>query len=246
MRSQIEHTDVGAYALGLLEDGDRRAFEAHLHGCGRCQAELGELSGTAGALFELAPGAAEADPGADPGADAEEDEPATPPAPVIDMMRRRRRADRRFRRSAYVVGTAAAAVALGAGVAVGAALNDDDGGARKAPPPVAQTVTGQRFQATDAGTGASGTVGLVDKGWGTQVSLELRGIKGPLRCHLEAVSRDGERSVVAGWRVPDKGYGVPGQPKPLIMQGGTGLDRGQIERFVVRLDGGGTLLSIPL
>ncbi|NKZ04746.1 anti-sigma factor family protein [Actinomadura latina] len=246
MSSQIEHTDVGAYALGLLEDGDRRAFEAHLPGCGRCQAELGELAGTAGALFEVAPGAA-AGPGPEPGpeAAAEEDEPSTPPAPVIDMMRRRRRADRRFRRGAYAAGTAAAAVALGAGIALGTTLNGDEG-ANPKPPPVAQPVTGQQFRATDAGTGASGTVGLVDKGWGTQVSLELRGIKGPLRCHLEAVSRDGEHSVVAGWRVPDKGYGVPGQPKPLIMQGGTGLDRQQIDHFAVRLDSGGTLLTIPL
>ncbi|MFA1544838.1 anti-sigma factor [Actinomadura chokoriensis] len=242
MSSQIEHTDVGAYALGLLEGGDRRAFEAHLHGCGRCRAELGELSGTARALFELGPGAVE--PGSE--AAAEEDEPSPSPAPVIDMMRRSRRADRRFRRGAYVVGTAAAAAALGAGVAVGAALNGDDGGAPKPPPPVAQSVTVQKFQATDASTGASGTVGLVDKGWGTQVDLELRGIKGPLRCHLEAVSRDGERSVVAGWRVPDKGYGVPGQPKPLTMQGGTGLDRRQIDHFAVMLDDGGTLLTIPL
>ncbi|WP_396445697.1 anti-sigma factor family protein [Actinomadura sp.] len=240
MSSQIEHTDVGAYALGLLEDADRRAFEAHLHGCGRCQAELGELSGAAGALFELAPGAAE--PGAE--AAAEEDEPSTPPAPVIDMMRRRRRADRRFRRGAYAVGTAAAAVALGAGIAVGAALGDEGAGQKQ--PPVAQSVMGEQFSAKDAGTGVSGTVGLVDKGWGTQVSLELRGVKGPLRCHLEAVSKAGERSVVAGWRVPDEGYGVPGQPKPLVMQGGTGLDRQQIESFAVRLDTGGTLLTIPL
>ncbi|SNS83135.1 Putative zinc-finger [Actinomadura meyerae] len=243
MSSQIEHTDVGAYALGLLEARDRQAFEAHLAGCARCQAELGELSGTAGALFALA-----SEPGAVPGADeaeAGEDEPSTPPPAVLDMVRGRRRADRRFRRGAYVVGTAAAAVALGAGVAIGAVLNDE--GERQAPP-VAQSVTGRQFHATDPGTGASGTVGLVDKGWGTQVSLELRGIKGPLRCHLEAVSRDGERSVVAGWRVPDKGYGVPGQPKPLVMQGGTGLDMEQISSFVVRLDGadGGTLLTIPL
>ncbi|GAA1780323.1 zf-HC2 domain-containing protein [Actinomadura chokoriensis] len=242
MSSQIEHTDVGAYALGLLEAGDRRAFEAHLHGCGRCQAELGELSGTAGALFELAPGAAE--PG--PEAAAEGDEPSAPPAPVLDMVRRRRKADRRFRRTAYAVGTAAAAVALGAGVAVGAALGGEGGDEGKAPPVAQQSLTGQRFQATNASTGASGAVGLVDKGWGTQVSLELRGIKGPLRCHLEAVSRSGERSVVAGWRVPDKGYGVPGQPKPLVMQGGTGLDRRDIDHFTVRLDDGGTLLTIPL
>ncbi len=110
------------------------------------------------------------------------------------MMRRRRKADRRFRRAAYLVGTAAAAVALGAGIAVGTTLNGDDGGAPK-PPPVAQSITGQQFRATNASTGASGTVGLVDKGWGTQVSLELRGIKGrcaatwrPCRGTVSAVS----------------------------------------------------------
>ncbi|MFI0373173.1 zf-HC2 domain-containing protein [Actinomadura sp. 1N219] len=231
MSSQVEHTDVGAYALGLLEEGDRRAFEAHLRGCGTCQAELREMSGTAGVLTAL--GAAE----------PEEEEPSTPPAPVIDMMRRRRRADRRSRRAALVIGTAAAAGALVAGIGVGTVLNDE-GTAPKTPP--APPVAGEQFRGTNPSTGASGMVGLVDKGWGTQVSLELRGIKGPLRCHLEAVSRDGERTVVAGWRVPDKGYGVPGQPKPLVMQGGTGLTRPEISRFEVRLDDGGTLLTIPL
>jgi anti-sigma factor RsiW len=38
-----EHTDVGAYALGLLEPEDRRAFEEHLAGCPACAAELAEL-----------------------------------------------------------------------------------------------------------------------------------------------------------------------------------------------------------
>ncbi|GAA0581929.1 anti-sigma factor family protein [Actinomadura livida] len=236
MSSPVEHTDVGAYALGLLEEGDRRAFEAHLHGCGRCQAELAEMSGTAGVLSALGGDTAGPAPVADPGAHQ-------PPAPVIDMMRRRRREDRRFRRGAYTVGGAAAAAMLAVGIGVGTVLGDD-GETGKQPPPVA--VTGERFQAADARTGASGTVGLVDKGWGTQVSLELRGIKGPLRCHLEAVSETGERSVVAGWRVPDKGYGVPEQPNPLVMQGGTGLTRQEITRFEVRLDTGGTLLTIPL
>ena len=40
-----EHTDVGAYALGLLEERDKRAFEHHLAGCPSCRAELAELSG---------------------------------------------------------------------------------------------------------------------------------------------------------------------------------------------------------
>ncbi|TDC40883.1 zf-HC2 domain-containing protein [Actinomadura sp. KC345] len=236
MSSQVEHTDVGAYALGLLEDGDRRAFEAHLRECRMCQAELSEMAGTAGVLSALGGGAG-------PVPEGGRDEPSAPPPPVIDMMRRRRGEERRFRRGAYVVGSAAAAVMLAAGIGVGTVLSDD-GTVTEQRPPVA--VAGERFQARNASTGTSGTVGLVDKGWGTQVGLELRGVKGPLRCHLEAVSRTGERSVVAGWRVPDKGYGVPGQPKPLVMQGGTGLTRQEISRFEVRLDGGGTLLSIPL
>ncbi|WP_141577892.1 anti-sigma factor [Actinomadura sp. WMMA1423] len=241
MSSQVEHTDVGAYALGLLEEGDRRAFEAHLRGCGSCQVELRELSGAAGALSGLSPAAA--GPVPEPGWADRGGDPSVPPAPVIDMMRRRRRDDRRFRRGAYVAGSAAAAAALAAGIGIGAAVNEE-GPAPK--PPVTQAITGEKFHAANAGNGASGTVGLVDKGWGTQVGLELSGIRGPLKCHLEAVSRDGERSVVAGWSVPDKGYGVPGQPKPLVMQGGTGLARQQIDHFEVRLDDGGTLLKIPL
>ncbi len=51
--STIEHTDVGAYALGLLEDEDRRAFEVHLEGCAACQAELGDFSGLASALHDV-------------------------------------------------------------------------------------------------------------------------------------------------------------------------------------------------
>lgn len=240
MSSQVEHTDVGAYALGLLEEGDRLAFEAHLPGCGSCQAELRELSGAAGALSGLSPAAGPVTDGA--GRERAGD-PSAPPAPVIDMMRRRRRADQRFRRGAYLAGTAAAAAALAAGIGIGAAVNDE---APAPKPPATQALTGERFHAANASTGASGTVALVDKGWGTQVGLELRGIRGPLKCHLEAVSRTGERSVVAGWSVPAKGYGVQGQPKPLVMQGGTGLSRQQIGHFEVRLDGGGTLLTIPL
>ncbi|SEF83549.1 Putative zinc-finger [Thermomonospora echinospora] len=47
------HTDVGAYALGLLEEDDRRAFEAHLAGCAACRAELAGLAGVADALRDV-------------------------------------------------------------------------------------------------------------------------------------------------------------------------------------------------
>jgi anti-sigma factor RsiW len=50
-----EHTDVGAYALGLLEERDRLAFEDHLAGCPPCRAELAELSGMKELLSGIGP-----------------------------------------------------------------------------------------------------------------------------------------------------------------------------------------------
>lgn len=55
MNSRVEHTDVGAYALGLLDEDDRLAFEAHLLRCRSCEVELTELSGVAHALTGLGP-----------------------------------------------------------------------------------------------------------------------------------------------------------------------------------------------
>jgi anti-sigma factor RsiW len=61
MDGRAEHTDVGAYALGLLEERDRRAFEAHLAGCAACRAELEKLSGVADALRAIRDDAPDAD-----------------------------------------------------------------------------------------------------------------------------------------------------------------------------------------
>ncbi|MBT2208454.1 MULTISPECIES: zf-HC2 domain-containing protein [Actinomadura] len=234
MSSQVEHTDVGAYALGLLEEADRRAFEEHLGECEACAAELGQMTGMADALTGIGPFVEAAEEG--------------PPAPVVDL--RRRRAERRFRRGTYLIGVAAAGVLLATGVTIGSALGGESPGGDQHSahsPARALVIWGERHQAANPGTGASGVVGLESKGWGTHVGLELKGVKGPLNCHLEAVSRTGARSVVTGWRVPVKGYGVPGAPDPLITHGGTGIVRGDLSRFEVVVDGGGpTLLTIPV
>jgi hypothetical protein len=73
----VDHTEVGAYALGLLEDDDRASFEAHLAGCAQCQAEVGGLTDLGEALRGLAvdgfaaaphpPGREDADPAAPTG-----------------------------------------------------------------------------------------------------------------------------------------------------------------------------------
>ncbi len=211
-----EHTDVGAYSLGLLEQQDRRAFEAHLADCQTCAAELAEFAGLAGLLTGVEPVGPAETAASEPGDNVA----------VTDLLRRRAAAERRRTRWQAVLGVAASAVLIGGGVAVGIAVT--------------------RRSATDPRTGLAGTVGLVAEKWGTQVTLDMSKIRGPLECELVAVSKTGERRVVAGWFVPPAGYGVPGHPAHLLVQGGTAIARQDLSRLSVIVTGGHTLLNIPV
>ncbi|SEK97701.1 anti-sigma factor family protein [Nonomuraea pusilla] len=244
MTSQVEHTDVGAYALGLLEDDDRRAFESHLLGCASCRAELDELSGVASALTGVGP--------------LLDDDPPPPDgqAQVIDLLRRRQAADRRARRGTWLIGTAAAVTLVAGGLTVGTQLAGQ-AGAPGGQPVAAAGHAGhlgpaEQFYADGTpveGRGADGvTGGLVveSKGWGTHAALRLSGLRGPLECELVSVSRSGERHVMTGWSVPPAGYGVPGSPDPLYMHGGSPVPLKDIARFEVVTSTGRTLLTVEV
>jgi anti-sigma factor RsiW len=225
------HTDVGAYSMGLLEERDRHEFEDHLAGCPACAAELAELSPMKG-LFRGVEPAGTVDSGAD---DAGE-------SGLTDLVRRRVAQERRRRRWQVAVGTAAAAVLIGGGIGAGVALSPRPGGT----PPPTLALTGQVHSATDPGTGVAGTVGLVAKGWGTQVTLDLSDVHGPVECQLVAVSKTGERRVVMGWLVAAPGDGVSGHPAHLVIQGGTSIPRSDLARVDVDVVNGRTLVSIPV
>ena len=222
------HTDVGAYSMGLLEEQDKRAFEDHLAGCPACAAELAELSPMAALLRGVEP------------AGAAQDEPAE--AQVTELIRRRARQQRHRRRWQVALGAAAGIVLIGGGIGVGIAASPQHAG----PPVSALTLTGQLHSATDPGTGAAGTVGLVAKAWGTQVTLDLAKVHGPVECELVAVAKTGERRVVMGWLVPAPGDGVPGHPAHLVIRGGTSIPRSDLARFDVDVVNGRTLVSIPV
>lgn len=235
MSSGVEHTDVGAYALGLLEEDDRRAFEAHLSTCESCAAELAELSGVANALTGMGPV-------------REEDPP--PEEDVIDLLRRRRTEARRSRRGTMVIAAAAAVTLLACGITIGSRLGDT-----AAPTAIGSEHAGhlgpaEQFYAEGTpveGKGVDGVTGglvLESKGWGTHAALRLAGVKGPLECELVAVSKSGQRKIMTGWSVPPSGYGVPGSPDPLFMHGGSPWPLQQIDHFEVNTTAGKTLLTV--
>jgi Putative zinc-finger len=223
----VEHTDVAAYSLGLLEERDREDFEAHLAQCGSCPSELADFAAMADLFAGIEPVIVENE---DP------DEAA-----VTDLVSRRAAAVRKQNRLRGLIAVAAGVVLLAGGVAAGQAVASP-----KAAPISGPRVTGSRHSATNPSTGISGTVGLVSKPWGTLITLDLSKVRGPLECQLIAVSKTGERRVMMGWLVPAAGYGVPGHPAHLLIQGGTSIDLPNLSKIEVEVVHGGTLLTIPV
>ncbi|WP_151477857.1 hypothetical protein [Streptomyces albicerus] len=118
-----------------------------------------------------------------------------------------------------------AAVARARGATAGLFADEDSG--------TGTTTAGETLRAADAGTGVRADVALREKGWGTEVSLSLGGVRGPRTCSLVAVSRSGRQVVVAHWTVPKKGYGVPGAPDELKLTSGSSLSPDDIAAFEV-------------
>jgi hypothetical protein len=51
---------------------------------------------------------------------------------------------------------------------------------------------------------------------------------------------------MVGWFVPAAGYGVPGHPAHLLLEGGTSIHQRDLSRILVTVVNGRTLLSIPV
>jgi hypothetical protein len=221
----VQHTDVASYSLGLLADDDRRAFEEHLAECESCTAELAEFAAMAGLFSGLEP------------VEPAQQEPAE--TAIATLIAKRRAAERRRVRQQAMLAVAASLVLAAGGVGVGIVT-------RPHQPQPSTAIPGQRVSAVDPGTGVSATAGLVAKAWGTQVTLDLARIRGPLECQLIAVSSTGERRVVTGWFVTSAGDGVPGHPAHLLIHGGTAIPRAQLASLAVVVVHGRTLVSIPV
>ncbi|MFJ2741553.1 zf-HC2 domain-containing protein [Streptomyces sp. NPDC087440] len=244
------HDAVAAYSLGILDESEAAAFEAHLAACASCAAQLEDFAGIEPMLAALA------EP---PGPPRE----VTTPSPrlladlVDEVTVRRDQQARRRRRGLSLVAAAAAVVIGGSGAVVLAAADNDPGPVRALPDPHPTSPAEDAFfhhmenktQATDPVTKVSAVVGTEKKGWGTHTVLELKNVKGPLKCSLVAVSTKGEEEVVSSWSVPKWGYGIPDSPHkaaktPLYVHGGAAMDVNEIDHFEVRTFDGKPLVKV--
>lgn len=223
----IGHIDVAAYSLGLLDAKDREEFEAHLAQCQTCPAELSEFVAMADLFAGIEP------------VEAASDQPDE--AAIVDLVSRRARAARRRSRQWIGLAVAASVALLGGGIAAGIAA-----GTQQVVHAASNQIVGTRHSATDPSTGVTGTVGLLTKSWGTQVTMKLGNVTGPLDCQLIAISKSGERRVLVGWLVPAAGYGVPGHPADLFIEGGTSIRQHDLSQLKVQVVHGQTLLTIPV
>ncbi|MCZ4122241.1 zf-HC2 domain-containing protein [Streptomyces sp. H39-S7] len=245
-----QHAEVGAYALGLLDDTDATRFEAHLAGCEACMVELDSLAGIEPLLAEYAA----ANP--DPGAFLTAQDPDGPEDALLGRLLDEVAAVRATTRRRRMVLVAAAAVLIVGGPLLAVQVASGDRGRTVAEEeysgpeaafrliPAADKVT-----ATDPATKVTATIGVRKKAWGSDVVLELGHLKGPLRCSLVAVGRNGDQQTVTTWAIGPWGYGNPDSPHesaraPLYLHGGAALQPAEIDHYEVRTLDGSTLVNV--
>jgi hypothetical protein len=241
-QSSAEHRDVAAYALGVLDARDAARFEDHLAMCDACAVELESLLPVTALLSQV-----------DGDAFVQVEESVRDGRMLDEMVnavaydRSRARARRMFALAAGII-----AVLLFSGVSIVAGMTVGGDGERPVagatPTPAGpdlgvgglDEVPGQRYSATDSTTKVKAEVVLEGREWGTQVSIAVGGVRGPLTCQLVAVGDDGVGDVIYSWKVPKKGYGTKENPQVLFLQGATAVDRADIHRVELQsLDAAG-------
>jgi anti-sigma-K factor RskA len=162
--------DLGAFALGQLDDDRRADVEAHLETCPACRAHLAEIAPAAAALRDVDRGAAAV---------------LSAPAELDDRIHRALPPPSRGGRWVPVgAAIAAAAVAAAAGAVTVVVTRED------APTVIAVP----RVVVAD---GVTATAGLVDHTWGLEIKLEAAGLPAGERFEVWVLGEDG-RSYDAG------------------------------------------------
>ncbi|MFI1507045.1 zf-HC2 domain-containing protein [Streptomyces sp. NPDC020597] len=220
MRSLERHRDVGAYALGVLDEAEAFRFEDHLMECPQCAAQVTEFGPTARQMMlyrRATPRAVH--PFAGPG-------PQLLDRLIAEVAARHRAVRRRV---LYAVAASVVVALAGPVLAMMAGGNSggDDG---------ADAV---RLTATDEKSGVWAQVTTENEAWGSHVQLEVKDGAGPRACRLIAVGVDGSEQTVTSWTVPLH------DARPNTMQGAAAWHPDEIARYELRTAGGEHLVTLP-
>jgi hypothetical protein len=217
MRSLERHRDVGAYALGVLDEAEAFRFEDHLMECASCTAHVTEFRPAARQLMLYRR------------ATPRSVHPFAAPGPrlmdrLLGEVATRHRAGRR--RWLYAV--AAAVVFAAGGPAIAMVTSHGS--------PAAQVAATEA--ATDSDTGVWAQVTTEDRTWGSQIDVKVKDAGGPRACILVAVAKDGTEQTVTSWMVP------PHDGDATRMQGGSAMHLKDISHYDVRTMEGKHLVTI--
>lgn len=245
MTALPDHIDVAAYVLGVLDEDEVDAFENHLAQCRKCALDLKDFA----VLPDLLDEADQA--GLLRGTAGERPDGRSVRAMLDSVSIDRGRKRRNYALAAAAVavllvgGTAAATVQLTDGKTTTTAQSSPNTGAPPKQSNVANNETDvfQELSRSDPKTGLSAKIHARPEAWGTSIEFEVEGAKGPGRCDLVALTRDGGTMPVTSWLV-----GAPainGDKPAVLLNGGLGMRWNEIAAFVVRDAGGATLLHMP-
>lgn len=163
---------LGAYAVGALSADEATRVLAHIDGCAECRELLAELVPIASALTAVDP------------AQLTSAAPTPPPVEPLLAHLATKVAGRRRR----LVATASGIVAVAAAVLLTIVVLPDS---------EPQTPVPEQRALRSATDGVSGTIGLLDRLWGTQLTLEADGLPARKQFVIWVQQRGGQR-VPAG------------------------------------------------
>jgi Putative zinc-finger len=205
---------IGAFLLGKLDGGERTAMQTHLSSCPVCQAEVRELEPVVAALADAAPDRIDEDPL--PPWDLEE----STLAPILGEIHRARRRRRQFQWSAL----AAAAICV---VVVGlAGFNWLLGPEVR----VESEVPLEPLSFSGEAPGVEVEGDLIAHPWGTEIRLDVSGLRDGQTYRVTLVSEDGKRV--------NSGTFIGIWDKPLRCTFNAALLREDADRLEVRTPGG--------
>lgn len=195
-----EAEQLGAYALGALDEREAAELAAHLAGCATCRRELAELESVRDLLGELPP-------------EAMLDGPPDDGDLLLQRTLRQVRSETRGyarRRPLLAAAAAVAAVALlGGGVLLGQRFTAPvvQPTVTVTPTPAPSTpVQGTRSAtATDPRTGATLTATVVPAAGWVRTLVVVNGIPAGEDCQVIVVAKDGRRRSASEWKVSEAG-----------------------------------------